>query len=424
MTRSVRRPPRPFVLTLCAGLVVALGLLVGLPGTASAAVVFSATFEDGTTGGLQVVGGRWSVSSDGSRVLRQTRSSAERAEASADGPWFSHTASVRVKATSLSQPGSAVGLVTRRNGESGYYLTLRKGNQVELARVDGNARTVLATTALQVRTSAWYLLRLGLFGGQLTATVSGPDGTASLSAAAPTAAAGGIAVFTERAAATFDDVRVDTVDTPSDTAPPSTPERPQVLDVTSTTATITWPAATDNVGVTGYIIYHGTQFYEEYEVRRVTTNEPVTLPLGSTTAATLHFAVRAVDAAGNQSLLGPRVTLPQPPTFPRTGDDTVPPTAPGAPVAVSTGEFGTVITWAPATDNIGVVEYHVIHVVNVDEARVRARVPGNVTTAVIPGGSLPNTVRVIAIDASWNRTSGRTVSLTPGPTPPPTPPAN
>lgn len=395
-------------------------LLIGLPGTATAALVFNANFEDGTTSAFQLSGGRWTVSSDGSRVLRQTRSGAERAVASLDG--VSYTLTARVKATSLSGPRSAVGMVARLNGDSGYHLTLRKGNQVELARVNGTERTVLASHAVPVRTTVWYLLRLDLIGGRLTATVSGPDGSASMSVSEPTVSTGGIALFTERAAASFDDVLVDTLD-PPDAEPPSTPDRPQITEVTPTTATITWPAATDNVGVTGYIVYHGSQFYEQYELRRVATNDPVTLPLGSTTGATLHFSVRAVDVAGNQSPIGPRVTLPQPPTFPKTGNDTEPPTAPGAPISVTTGEFGTIITWAPATDNIGVMEYHVIHSMNVDEVRVRAKVPGDVTTAVIPGGSFPNLVRIVAIDASWNRTSGPSVTLTPGPTPPPPPPS-
>jgi hypothetical protein len=398
------------------------GTAVATAGSASAAVVFAHDFEDGGTAGWQLAGGQWGLSTDGSRVLRQSRSGATSARATAgEASWAGYTVSARVKPTSLAGPWAAAGIVARATAGGGYTLALRPGDRVELARVSAGERTVLATATLAVRTGRWYELSLRAEGDQLQATVSGPAGTATLTATDATFAAGAVALATERAAASFDDVAVDTVPPPRDTQPPSLPGRPELLDVTPTTATITWPAATDNVGVTSYLIYFGGQFYEDYFLRQVTSNAPVTVPIGGNTGASYHFSVRAVDAAGNTSWFGPRVNFPHPPTVPRVPGDTTAPTAPGAPVATATAD-GTTVTWAPATDDTGVVEYHVVHAFNVDEIRVRAIVPGDVNTAVVTPASLPNQVWVVAYDAAWNASRSPSVTLTPTTPPPAAPP--
>jgi hypothetical protein len=398
-----------------AALIVCVALVGGPAASASASVVFTEDFEGGSTARWQFAGGQWGLSSDGSRVLRQTRTAVEHARATAgDATWTGYTVAARVKPTSISFGRSAVGIVARAGaGDNGYLLALRPDNRVELVRSRGGQRTVLATAALNVRAGTWYAMRLRADGDQLQGTVSGATGEATLTATDAGFAAGPVALYTDRAAATFDDVSVDTIPPPRDTQPPSIPGAPQLLEVTPTTATITWPASADNVGVTAYWVYFGTQFYEDYPVRQVPTNAPVTLPIGGTTGYSLHFSVRAVDAAGNQSALGQRVTFPQPPTFPRTGQDTVPPSAPGTPVVTGMEGGGVVITWVPATDNEGVVEYHVVHSFNFDEVRVRAKVPGTVTSAVVAPASIPNQVWVIAYDASWNSARSASITLTP-----------
>ncbi|MGN9911547.1 hypothetical protein ACTMTJ_28690 [Phytohabitans sp. LJ34] len=391
------------------------GTAVAVAESAAATVVFAHDFEDGGSAGWQLTGGRWGVSTDGSRVLRQSRSGATSARATAgEAGWAGYTLSARVKPTSLSGPWAAAGIVARSTTSGGYTLALRPGDRVELARVAAGRRTVLATATLPVRTGRWYDLSLRVEGDRLQATV----GAATLTATDATFAAGAVALFTERAAASFDDVTVDTV---QDTRAPSLPGRPELLEVTPTTATITWPASTDDTGVTGYLIYFGGQFYEDHFLRQVATNAPVTLSIGGNTGASYHFSVRAVDAAGNMSGFGPRVSFPHPPTVPRVPGDTVPPTAPGVPVVTGTAS-GTLVSWAPATDDTGIVEYHVVHSFNVDEVRVRAIVPGGVTSATVSSpGTMPNQVWVVAYDAAWNATRGPSATLIPS-TPPPTPP--
>lgn len=205
-----------------------------------------------------------------------------------------------------------------------------------------------------------------------------------------------------------------------DTQAPSAPGRPQVLAVTPTTATISWSPATDNVGVTSYVVFQGDQFYTQWVSRTVPTNAPLTLPL-SPTGASLHFSVVARDAAGNTSTQSSRAYVTQPPSFPRTGTETVPPTAPGAPVAVGwTPDGRVVLNWTPASDDVGVVEYHVYHTFNIDEVRVEAKV--STTSAVItPRGGSYERIRVVAYDAAWNSNSSTSVQLTLPPRPTPAP---
>jgi hypothetical protein len=80
---------------------------------------------------------------------------------------------------------------------------------------------------------------------------------------------------------------------PADTAPPTAPGTPTASNITSTGVTLTWPAATDNVGVVSYDVYedNGTARGSSNGLSLVITN------LVPTTAYTL--LVKARDAAGN-----------------------------------------------------------------------------------------------------------------------------
>ncbi|MDQ0796176.1 cellulase family glycosylhydrolase [Streptomyces sp. B1I3] len=82
-----------------------------------------------------------------------------------------------------------------------------------------------------------------------------------------------------------------------DTAAPTAPGTPSVTTVTASSATLSWAAATDNVGVTGYDVVRvgGT----ETTVAASTTTSATVKGLTADTAYT--FAVYARDAAGNRS---------------------------------------------------------------------------------------------------------------------------
>ncbi|QFQ95700.1 cellulase family glycosylhydrolase [Streptomyces phaeolivaceus] len=86
--------------------------------------------------------------------------------------------------------------------------------------------------------------------------------------------------------------------TPGDTQAPTTPGTPTASAVTATSATLSWTAATDNVGVTGYDIVR-VSGSTETKLAASTTNSVTLTGLTADTAYT--FAVYARDAAGNRS---------------------------------------------------------------------------------------------------------------------------
>ncbi|WP_225851099.1 cellulose binding domain-containing protein [Streptomyces sp. HPF1205] len=84
----------------------------------------------------------------------------------------------------------------------------------------------------------------------------------------------------------------------SDTQAPTAPGTPTASGVTATSATLSWPAATDNVGVVGYDVVRVSGTTETAAVSSTTTQATVT---GLTAGTAYTFAVYARDAAGNRS---------------------------------------------------------------------------------------------------------------------------
>lgn len=82
---------------------------------------------------------------------------------------------------------------------------------------------------------------------------------------------------------------------PADTIAPSAPTNLIVTSTTDKSATLSWTASTDNVGVTGYDVYQGTTL-----VQANVTGTTATLN-NLTCATTYSFSVKAKDAAGNLS---------------------------------------------------------------------------------------------------------------------------
>ena len=95
----------------------------------------------------------------------------------------------------------------------------------------------------------------------------------------------------------IDDIEVTAVTAGSDTQAPSTPSNVQASSITQTTATVSWNASTDNVGVTGYEVFQGST-----SLGTVTgTSANLT---GLTAGTSYTISVRAQDAAGNISNAG------------------------------------------------------------------------------------------------------------------------
>ena len=138
-----------------------------------------------------------------------------------------------------------------------------------------------------------------------------------------------------------------------DTQPPTAPGTPALTVASSTKINLTWTAATDNVGVTGY-------FIERCAGAGCANFAQVGTPVGTSfndtglTASTSYtYRVRATDAAGN---LGPYST---PATATTQAADTQPPTAPGTPALTVVSSTQINLTWTASTDNVGVTGYFV-----------------------------------------------------------------
>ncbi|KZS38024.1 hypothetical protein AWE51_18435 [Aquimarina aggregata] len=89
--------------------------------------------------------------------------------------------------------------------------------------------------------------------------------------------------------------------TGGDTEPPSIPSGLSVSNITSSSLTLSWNAATDNIGVTGYDIYQANTLVSSST--GTTTN---LTGLASNTA--FQFSIKAKDAAGNVSDFSNAVT--------------------------------------------------------------------------------------------------------------------
>ncbi|WP_328649552.1 PQQ-dependent sugar dehydrogenase [Amycolatopsis sp. NBC_00348] len=134
----------------------------------------------------------------------------------------------------------------------------------------------------------------------------------------------------------------------ADTQPPSVPGNPRVSDLVCDAVTFSWNAATDNVGVAFYDVYHDGQLMKSVSGSTLSTSLTV---VGG---VTWGLYVNARDAAGNVSQASTTVPITPPQCQPDTQ-------APSAPTKLTGSAAGTTVTlnWTAATDNIGVRAYDV-----------------------------------------------------------------
>lgn len=134
-----------------------------------------------------------------------------------------------------------------------------------------------------------------------------------------------------------------------DVQPPSAPAGLRSYSLACRSVTLSWTAATDDVGVSAYDLFHDGQL--------------VTSVPGSTLTATVAVVpgvswgwyVNARDAAGNVSQASPSLTV----TPPQCSVDSVPPTRPTSVTATADGTSVTV-RWTASTDDVGVTAYDVL----------------------------------------------------------------
>ncbi|MEU8268839.1 cellulose binding domain-containing protein, partial [Sphaerisporangium sp. NPDC049002] len=91
----------------------------------------------------------------------------------------------------------------------------------------------------------------------------------------------------------------------TDTTAPTKPGTPAASAITSTGATLSWTASTDNVGVTGYDVYRVGS--PDVKVGTATSTSYVLTGLTASTSYTYYVVAR--DAAGNSSAASTSVTF-------------------------------------------------------------------------------------------------------------------
>jgi chitodextrinase len=137
--------------------------------------------------------------------------------------------------------------------------------------------------------------------------------------------------------------------TQGDTSAPSVPQNLAASVASSSQVNLSWSAATDNVGVTGYKLYRNDA--------HVATASGTTFQDKSLAAGTTYtWQVSAVDAAGNESA---RSTAVKATTLAASTTDTSAPSIPQnlSGKAVSSSQVD--LTWSASTDNVGVTGYKV-----------------------------------------------------------------
>jgi len=132
----------------------------------------------------------------------------------------------------------------------------------------------------------------------------------------------------------------------ADKQPPTVPANPRTGGLTCDSVTFAWNAATDNVGVASYDVYHDGQL-----MTSVTTTSTT---LAVVPGVTWGLYVNARDAAGNVSQASATVPV----TPPQCAPDHE---APAAPTGLQAKVNGTTValSWAAASDNVGVRAYEI-----------------------------------------------------------------
>ncbi|HET6936959.1 MAG TPA: fibronectin type III domain-containing protein, partial [Nocardioides sp.] len=198
-----------------------------------------------------------------------------------------------------------------------------------------------------------------------------------------------------------------------DMTPPSAPTGLAGTAVSGSRIDLSWTAATDNVGVAGYLVERcqGTGCTNFSQVGTPTATSYSDTGLAPST--TYRYQVRAVDAAGNLGPYTAAVTVSTP-----AAADTTPPSAPAGLTATALSTTQIDLAWTASTDNVGVAGYRVERCQG-NSCSNFVQVGTPTTTAYSNTGLQANTIyrfRVRGVDAAGNLSgystivSGRTLA--------------
>jgi len=183
-----------------------------------------------------------------------------------------------------------------------------------------------------------------------------------------------------------------------DTTPPTTPANVTLQALSTTQASVSWQASTDNVGVANYTVYRGGALVGT--VTGTSFNDS-----GLTPGQTYTYTVVANDAAGNASPASNPVNITMP--LPDTQPPTVSVTAPTSGATVS----GTLQTTANASDNIAVASVQFkLDGANLGSAVTTTPYQTSWNTTGATNGT--HTLTAVATDTSGNTTTSSSVTVT------------
>ncbi|GBF76157.1 hypothetical protein PA598K_04605 [Paenibacillus sp. 598K] len=197
-----------------------------------------------------------------------------------------------------------------------------------------------------------------------------------------------------------------TLAAPDDDEAPTWPEGSALTasEITASSVTLSWTAAEDDLGVTGYTLYQGEE--ELATVSGLTLTYTVD---GLTPETTYTYRVEAGDVGGNWTTDGPSVEAT---TAPAPVIDAEAPTWPEGSALAATDVSTTALTlsWTEAADDTGVTSYTIYN-----GSQTVATVAGDVTTYRVSGlaQGTSYTFTVQAGDAAGNwSTDGPAATVT------------
>ncbi|XVQ85689.1 fibronectin type III domain-containing protein [Microbispora siamensis] len=176
-----------------------------------------------------------------------------------------------------------------------------------------------------------------------------------------------------------------------DTTAPSVPAGLRVTGTTSSSVSLAWNASTDDVGVTGYQVYRGSQL--------VTTVTGTTYTDGGLASGTTYsYTVRARDAAGNVSAASAAVSA-------TTATGTGTPGQPGAPTVTGGTDTSISLSW---TASSGTVTGYRVY----EGTTQRAQVTGTTATIGSLGACTTHTYTVRAYNSAGESAASAAVTGT------------
>ena len=190
----------------------------------------------------------------------------------------------------------------------------------------------------------------------------------------------------------------DLIEPPIDSVSPTIPANVRVTNVSTTTISFSWNAATDNVGVVSYRIYKNGSNTVFASTATLSFTDNGLIP-----GQSYQYRVSAVDAAGNESARSSALTVST-----LALPDTTAPSVPSSLRVVNVGTDRVTLAWNASSDNVAVTAYR-LYKNGSNTAFATVSSLSYVDTGL--ASEQTYTYRVSALDAAGNE-SARSATLT------------